>query len=150
MTAISIATAVQEMEARFRAAWGNTGPCDYPNQGFVIPAALSVVWARWRCQHLTGGQGSLSNAQGKRRFNRNGTLFIQVFTPLNASELAAYNTAEIVVGAYEGKTTPSGVWFRNVRIQEINNGVQTGSSDGSNTAWNQKNVLADFLYDQIR
>jgi hypothetical protein len=148
VTADKMSTAVKEMEALFRAKWTAPRLCDYPNQNFELPAK-SAVWARWRCQHATGAQGSLSNVLGKRRFNRGGTLFIQVFTPLNASELASYDETEIVVGAYEGKTTPSGVWFRNVRIQEINQGVQTGASDGNVTLWEQKNVLVDFIYDQI-
>lgn len=149
MTAVTMATAVAEMEAKFRAAWNNPAPrlADYPNQDFTLPA-FTVVWARWRCQHAAGNQASLANVIGKRRWNRAGNVIVQVFTPLNASELSAYDTAEIVVGAYEGKTTPSGVWFRNVRIQEVNKDIDGGLT--ANVAgWNQRNVYADFLYNQI-
>lgn len=148
MTADKVSTAVKEMLALFDNAW-KPKLCHYPNQDFNLPAA-NVVWARWRCQHFTGNQATLSDVIGKRHYESGGTLFIQVFTPLNASEIASYDTAEIVSGAYEGKTTPSGVWFRNVRIQEITRDAQTGSSDDGSEAWNQKNVLVDFLYDRYR
>lgn len=137
MSFASIADAVEEMERLFREKW-TPRPCDYPNTDFDIPAA-NAIWARWRCNHFTGGQGSLANVVGKRRWRREGTLFIQVFSPLNASEVSAYDAAEIVVQAYEGK--PSGAWFRNVRINEIT------PSEVSN--WVQRNVLIDFEYDQI-
>lgn len=146
MTAVTMATAVAEMEARFRNAW-TPRLAAYPNQDFDLPAP-SVVWARWSCQHATGNQASLANVIGRRKWNRQGSIIVQVFTPLNASELSAYDTAEIVVGAYEGKTTPSGVWFRNVRVQEANRDINGGVA--ANTAlWQQRNVIADFLYDQI-
>lgn len=146
MTAITMSAAVAEMEARFRSAW-SPRPCDYPNQDFNLPAA-SAEWARWRCQHVTGNQASLATVIGKRRWNRQGNIIVQVFTPLNASELSAYDTAEIVVGAYEGKTTPSGVWFRNVRVQEVSRD-NTGVVAANSSLWQQRNVVVDFLYDQI-
>jgi hypothetical protein len=146
MTAVTMATAVAEMETRFRNAW-DPRLADYPNQNFELPAH-SVVWARWRCQHSTGNQASLANVIGRRRWNRSGSIIVQVFTPLNASELSAYDTAEIVVGAYEGKTTPSGVWFRNVRVQEANRDIN-GGLQANVSLWQQRNVIADFLYDQI-
>lgn len=146
MTAVTMATAVKEMEARFRNAW-SPKLADYPNQDFTLPAP-SDVWARWRCQHATGNQSSLANVIGRRRWNRQGSIIVQVFTPLNASELSAYNTAEIVVGAYEGKTTPSGVWFRDVRVQESNKDIAGGIAAQVN-GWIQRNVIADFLYNQI-
>lgn len=141
-----MAIAVREMEARFRAAW-SPRKADYPNQDFTLPP-ITDVWARWRCQHATGNQGSLANVIGRRKWARGGSIIVQVFTPLNSSELSAYDTAEIVVGAYEGKTTPSGVWFRNVRVQETNKDIGGGiAADVS--GWIQRNVIADFLYDQI-
>jgi hypothetical protein len=147
MTAISMATAVSEMEARFRDVW-SPRLCQYPNQKFAIPTDPSIVWARWNCIHATGSQSSLSTVTGKRRWIRTGNIIVQVFTPLNSSELSAYDAAEIVVGGYEGKTTPSGAWFRNVRIQEVNRGVN-GSLATDVNLWSQKNVVADFLYEQI-
>lgn len=146
MTADKMSTAVAEMEALFRAKW-TPNLCAYPNQDFTLPA-LSVVWARWRCQHATGNQSSLSTVIGKKRWERGGNLIIQVFTPLNASELSAYDTSEIVVGAYEGKRTPSGVWFRNVRVQEVNKDI-AGGITANVSGWIQRNVIADFLYGQI-
>lgn len=141
MTFASMSDAVKEMERLFREKW-TPRPCDYVNQGFRIPPA-SETWARWRCQHFTGDQATLANVVGKRRWRRAGTIFVQVFTPLNESELLAYDAAEIVVSAYEGAA--SSVWFRNVRVNEVN------SSDAGKDAqsWSQRNVLIDFEYEQI-
>lgn len=140
MTVISMSQAMQEIEAKFRAVW-SPRKCDYPGSDFDIKTDVTKddTWARYTIQHVTGNQASLANVIGKKRFDRGGTIIIQVFTPLNNGVLIAYDAAEIVVGAYEGKSTPSGAWFRNVRINEVDN----------NDLWQQVNVLIDFTYDQI-
>ena len=48
--------------------------------------------------------------------------------------------AVVARGAFEGVGTASGIWFRNARIHEA----------GVDGAWVQMNVLADFVYDEMR
>lgn len=134
----SIFKANQEMAALMLAAWGSK-PCDWPNMVFT-PPAKDIVWARWRVQYDDGRQSTLADTNGKRRWSRAGIVTVQVFTPLNIGVETYYNSAETVVGAYQGKRTPSGVWFRNVRIAEI----------PTELAWQQINVYADFEFEQIR
>lgn len=136
----SVSDAVNDILANFTAVWADRA-CDIPGSPFVAPS-IDTVWARWRIQHSTGAQGSLANVVGKRRFVRSGTVFIQIFTPLNAGVELAYSLAEIVVGAYEGKRTASGAWFRNVRMNEVD-------GNGDVAGMQQINVLVDFDYDQI-
>jgi len=133
-----ISTAVAEMVDKFRVVW-EPRPCHYPGYDFELPSS-ETAWARITIQHFDGSQGSLANVVGKRRWMRGGNITVQVFAPLKSSEVSAYDLAEIVCGAYEGKRTPSGAWFRNVRINEVN---------PSNDNWKQLNVIIDFEYDQI-
>lgn len=150
MSAASIATAMREMQALFSAVWAprDGALIDWPNSKFTIPGDKSLVWARWRVQHELFGQNSLANVNGQRKFGREGTLYIQLFFPLNAGVIDAYNFAEDVVKAYEGKRTASDVWFRNVRINEA---LRDSIAEGSEPTdlWMQFLVIADFLYDQI-
>lgn len=139
MTVNSFAQAMREIEALMRNAWPYK--VAWPGTNFDTKKDVTAkdTWARYTIQHNFGDQSSLSDTLGKRRFNKEGNLIIQVFTPLNKGVISAYDAAEIVVKAYEGKSTPSGVWFRNVRINEV-------PSEGS---WEQINVIVDFIYDQI-
>jgi hypothetical protein len=136
----NVSQAVTDILVMFTNVWGGLA-CDIPGSPFKAPSS-DTVWARWRIQHETGGQNSLANVVGKRRFNRGGTVFIQIFTPLNNGVEMAYDLAEIVVGAYEGKRTASGAWFRNIRMNEVDNETDVAGMQ-------QINVLVDFDYDQI-
>lgn len=141
MTVDTMGNAAREMVARFRDVW-NPRPCDFPGVKFQLPAE-TVTWARWRIQHSGGGQTSLAGYDGKRRFDKVGNIIIQVFTPLQGGAIVSYDAAQLAVNAYEGKTTPSGIWFRSVRPDELLDSEQTGT-------WWQINVVAEFLYDQIK
>lgn len=88
-----------------------------------------------------GGQRTLGET-GNRRFARAGILTVQVFSPMsvNNSITVAEDLAVIARDAYEGRSSPSGVWFRNVGIQEV----------GPMDPWFQLNVTAEFSYDEIK
>jgi len=98
-------------------------------------------WARWVMRHDTGNQASLGRNGGKQRWDRTGTIFIQLFA-LPGDGLSALDAlTKTVVDAYEGKsTTPGHVWFRNVTAREI------GTANG----WTQVNVVIDFTYTEIK
>lgn len=97
-------------------------------------------FARVKIEHTTGGQSTLSGSIGTRTFTRNGLITVQVFTPSGQGLSLADQLVSIVVHAFEGSSTPSQVWFRNVRANEI----------GKSGPWFQYNVLSDFTYDEIR
>jgi hypothetical protein len=67
-------------------------------------------------------------------------LAVQIFTPSGEGLSEAYNLGKILMDAFEGYATPSQVWFRNARTNEV------GPSD----SWYQTNFLVDFTYDEMK
>ena len=63
-----------------------------------------------------------------------------MFVPVGDGLSGARVLGKVVVDAYQGKSTPGGAWFRNVRLQEV-------GPDGN---WSQVNVVAEFTYDEIQ
>ncbi len=90
------------------------------------------IFCRATVLHTGGGNDAISN----RLFFRLGTATIQVFTRYGSG--LANNDAAVKVAqdAFQGQKTAGGVWFRNVRSNEI----------GQDGDWFQTNVLADFEY----
>ena len=99
-----------------------------------------TAWARAILRHTTGGQSSLMDNGGKHRYTRSGLLIVQIFTPMGDGLKKADTLSTAFRDAVEGVTTVNGVWFNNVRINEV----------GRDGEWYQTNVLADFRYDEVR
>jgi len=98
-------------------------------------------WFRWTFQHMDGGQASLSNHAGKRRWRREGFIFVQCFGLLDAGgRTIAQRMAESVRDAYQGIATPNGVWFPKATTSEV--GI-----DGPHY---QVNANIQFNYDEVR
>jgi len=97
-------------------------------------------WARVTLQHVTSGQTSLADNTSKKIFTRNGVLTVQVFTPYGTGLTKSDTLTKVVQDAFEGKATLNGVWFRNVRANEI----------GQDGEWHQTNVLVEFTYDEVK
>lgn len=98
-----------------------------------------------------GGRQALSGANGQRRFERVGLLTVRIKTPIadGQSLSLSHQLAKIVTDAYEGKDTPAGVWFRNVRVQEI--GAPTdGSLVQRDSERYQINVYVEFIYSEVK
>lgn len=96
------------------------------------------AYARASVIHSKGEQASL----GGSRWNRKGIIVVQCFGPTGGGNglTIAEGLAKIAKDAYEGKTSSSGSWFRNCRINEI--GVSQG--------WFQVNTIAEFDYDEVK
>jgi hypothetical protein len=139
----TIETAYDEIYGLFKTAWdagvATTGKkilydgvdADLPNDD---------VWARIAVRHSTGDQATLSNFSGQRRWERRGTVFVQLFTDLQLTLSSRVAVTMIAEAAFQGKATASGVWFRNVRVNEV----------GRDGRYYQVNVLAEFVYDEVR
>lgn len=98
-------------------------------------------WFRWTMQHSDGYQASLSNQHGERRWRREGFIIVQCFSLLNVGGLyGAQRMAEAVRDAYQGASTPGGVWFRNATTQEV----------GQDRHHFQVNAIVNFNYDEVR
>lgn len=62
--------------------WGTTTPLALEGRAFSEPPP-GVSWARLSMRNLGGGQSTLGDA-GARIFRREASVFVQVFTPVNA------------------------------------------------------------------
>lgn len=150
MTA-TLDTARDEIHEVFQAAWdagagayngGTVPPVAYEGRAFTTPQA--APWARIRVRHVTGGQATLSGGLGggsRPRFRKTGTVIVSIFQPVEAGgdTLQAENLAKVAKAAFEGKATPSQVWFRDVVPNEV----------GIDGPWFQVNVIASFDYDEF-
>lgn len=97
------------------------------------------AWARVTIQHLTGGDDAVSSASGRRRYNRQGIVTIQLFTPNAHGRELADELAPPLEQSLQGKSTQGGVWFREVVSSEI----------GEDGPWMQTNITATFEYDEF-
>lgn len=134
-------TARDEIQAAFKAAWDPTGfPVEWEAVGDTGLQDEVESFARVVVRHTTGGQSALANHDGIRKFKKLGIITVQIFASISLQGGAGpcVTLAETVKGAFEGKATPSGVWFRNVRVNEI----------GVRNAWFQCNVIAEFEYEE--
>jgi len=96
-------------------------------------------WATVMVRHATGNQATLGG-KGQRQFLRRGIVIIDLNTPSTSGLSQAYQLAKVVADAYEGVSSPNGVWFRNVRINE----------NGRNGTFNRLSVVIDFEYYEIK
>lgn len=92
-------------------------------------------WIQFVIRHASGRQASLGGV-GNRDFERLGTAVAAIFVPIGKGLSESYDLAKTVADAYEGVQSPNGVWFRNVRIQEI----------GRDGQFHQTQVLVEFAY----
>lgn len=141
MTA-TFAEARDEMLAQVYDAWIAANPT-YPmlfddRMGSKPPS--ETPWARTTVRHNRGDQETLANAIGTRLFSRDGLITVQIFTPIGAGLQLSDTLAKVIADALEGQATPSGVWFRNVRLREV-------GPDGS---FYQTNVIGEFVYDEAK
>lgn len=123
----------------FLNAWGAT---NFPVVWRDVPGSVptsETPWARVTLRHATGRQASLAGESGAQRWERTGTVFVQIFSPIGDGSKKGYELAQLVTNAYQS-ARGSDVWFRNVRINEL----------GSDGAFESFNVLADFSYDDVR
>lgn len=99
-------------------------------------------WARATVRHTGGGEIAINGGNGLRRYNRTGTLFINLFCPSGDGLRVLDPLVKVALDAYEGKYTSGGVWFTKAQVREI--GIVKG------TGLYQINVLINFSYDEVK
>lgn len=142
----NLSDADKEMAELFRQAWEVTAgyKTDWPNAK-TEDHAENEVWARWALDYVGGRQATMA-AAGSRKFQKQGLIYITVYSPLGEGLENARDAAQVALFAYEGKRTPSDVWFRNVRIESEGHGQGTGK----NKSWWTTLVVAEFIYEHLR
>lgn len=85
--------------------------------------------------HLGGRQSSLGPVA---LYTRNGLLRVMVFSPRGLGMSTLDEICQIVLDAYEGHSSPGGVWFRNAHVNE----------QGADGIWTRMDVLVDFTYNE--
>jgi len=146
MSFANFTDARQEIIDAFLAKWTPTGFfAQYPNVKGDPPTGIGtpedpVSWARLTINHVGSEQATLAEV-GCRTFTRFGVLEVQIFTPSGDGSRQSDILAQIVADAFEGKTTPNRVFFRNVSPP-----IEIGNSG----LWYQVNISADFEYDGFK
>lgn len=99
-------------------------------------------WSRITIRHFENGfpSPSLSSSSGVKKYNRAGVITVGIFTPIGEGTDLDSRLTKIVMDAYEGKSSPNGVWFRNVRFNEV----------GVSGSWFQTNVKINFEYSEYK
>ena len=136
---IRMKDAVDEILAIFKTAWDSTGhKAFYENTRDSREEDLSP-WAEVVVRHAAAQQDTLGGS-GNRSFVRLGALVVTINTPSSSGLSEGYNLANVVTDAYEGVSSPSGIWFRNVRVNEL----------GREGTFFQLNVTVDFEYYELK
>jgi hypothetical protein len=146
---VAYPNAIDEMFSLFLAAW-NTGTLsvlsEVPKvfwQGITEEESPDVnsYWCRVSQQTVEEVQSTLSDNEGKRRYETAGLIFVQIFCP-KSDDSAMGNGRKLAViarNAFRGKTTESKIVFRNARINEL-------TPDDNSLRFN---VVAEYEYDEI-
>jgi len=151
---VAMPDAVDEILAMLKAAWDAGSPpygaggntvvdLRWPNDDVGAEPTQGVPWANVRLHHVNGDQYSLGEVGG-RLFEHEGILAVQVFVPIGRGDAAARALCMVAKNAFEGKASPSGVWFRRCRFQDV--GRDAGNPEMA--AWDQTSFLCEFVYDE--
>lgn len=117
-----------------------TGTIDPPESSNSSPIGGSVLWVRAAMRHTGGGQASLTGGLNLTKYTRKGLLLFGVNAPLGDGQKQADAMASVILGCFEGISSPNGVWFRNGRPKEI----------GVMGEWWLTNVILEFTYDTLK
>jgi hypothetical protein len=131
--------AVNDINKMMKTAWDTTGYDIHWDDVRTDRSLTNDSWAVFVIRHATGTQDNLGGL-GNRNFVRTGTAIASIFTPTGNGLSNSYLLAKVVADAYEGKSSDNGVWFRDVRIQEI----------GRESQFYHLNVFIDFEYNETK
>ena len=135
----TLSEAKEAIYLAFETAWTPTGVAfTFDNEEFDPPE--SVAWARLSVRHTASSQETLGKV-GNRKFARLGSVFVQVFTPIDQGTAQADSLATTARETFEGVSlVGTTVRFQDVVVRET----------GPEGKWYQTLVEANFEYDEIR
>jgi len=133
---LDIASARDAILELFTTAWNaqtNPTPLFYWDKPHDPPQ--DGEYARITVRHNLGFDGAI----GGTCFTRQGIITVQIFTKFGEGLSRSDVLTKVALDAFQGKSTCGGVWFRNVRPNEV----------GQNGDFFQVNVIADFEYEEV-
>lgn len=107
---------VEAVYQRFNSNWTGTTVVHYEGHPFTEPAP-DVEWARISVRNTGGGQSTLGQ-EGNRKYDRDVSVFIQVFTPVTAGVARGAILAQAARGIFEGVRLDPEAWFNDGVIEE--------------------------------
>lgn len=122
---------------KFIADWADETIYDLDNDKFDIPEG-DISWLRLVVRNKVGTQDTLGKI-GSRKFLRDATVMVQVFTELDTGTSEGDRLSTKVRGIFEGIRL-NGLWFFASDIQEI----------GSDGTFFQHNVECTFNYEETK
>lgn len=131
--------AVDQMFDLLKEAWAPTGYAAFYDDVAQERMGTDAPFIRAFIRHSSGGLQAFGSTE-KQSFERMGYLMVQIYTPVAKGLSESYRLAKIVSDAFEGKSTPEGVWFRRGRISEA----------GKDGMFKVLNFVTDFEYTEIK
>jgi hypothetical protein len=140
--------AIDDILTKFKTAWDTTGfEVIYPDVPLTAAQTALIEgtgdlepWCRVTIRHGSRRQKTLGADPNSRIFDNNGIAFFEVYTTTGDGGVLAYQLSEVVRNAFEGISTPNGVWFRDCVAEET----------GLEGMWSRRNVTCAFEYDDRR
>jgi len=122
-------------------AWDTSNPLEYQDLRLANIPSAEQAWGRVSIQHDIFGQAGFGDGTAGKLYGREGTLTVQIFTPINDGMTTSQQIAVALINAFEGKKDSTGtIWFRKTYIREI------GNSGGHF----QTNFLTTFVYSHTK
>lgn len=130
---------------RVLAKWTpTTHPIIFPNVPLTTAAQACIdtgteAWARVSYKPNLRNQTSLASS-GNAKYTAEGIVVVEVYTPTGDGGLLDRTLTALVETAFEGVSTPNGVWYRNTHTEPV----------GPDGVWWHSNVYAMWSYDEVR
>jgi len=90
-------------------------------------------------QHVSGQQASMAGDEGRRKWRNDGIVYMSVRIPASRGLTEMNVSVNTCITAIRGKTTPGGIWFRNVV------GKEEAPKDGNARSI----VTGEFVYHEL-
>lgn len=122
----------------FNTSWANETPIAFDNDEFN-PPSTDTPWVRLVVRNRVSNQETLGPVT-LRKFLRSGSVFVQVFVPINVGLAEADRLARLARNIFEGTRLSRALWINNVDVRE----------SGPEDDWYQILVEGFFTYEETK
>jgi hypothetical protein len=143
MSSLTYEQAQDEILALFKEGWDTTTYKVYYEQVWNdrFEAEVTEAGEPFAQTYLNINGGRQVGFGGpQNRYARTGSLTVFIYTPSGNGLSQSLALAKVVGDCFEGKTSPGGVWFRSVNIQNM----------GRDGAFHGNSVSVFFTFDEIK